>query len=78
MTGRRIAGWALLSLIPATFLTFAILSRQLVEFLIVIAGCGVLGAVMWKGLDLIDSPESDGDHTTETDQPPAATPEDTR
>lgn len=57
MTGRRIAGWALLSLVPATFVTLAVLAGQLAEMAVGVAIAGGLSAAMWFGLGLISGPK---------------------
>ncbi|MEV6696272.1 hypothetical protein AB0M68_03790 [Streptomyces sp. NPDC051453] len=53
MTARRIAGWALLSLIPAVFITLAVLSGQLAEFAIGTAIAVVLAAATIAGIRLL-------------------------
>ncbi|MEU6661230.1 hypothetical protein [Streptomyces sp. NPDC046821] len=53
MSARRIAGWALLSLVPATFLTFAVLAGQLAEALVGIAIALVLAAATIGGIHLL-------------------------
>lgn len=57
MTRRRIGGWAVLSLIPATFIGLAALAGQLAEMTVgaVIAGFIVLAA--WTGIHLIETKE---------------------
>ncbi|MGW5173182.1 hypothetical protein ACWERY_02290 [Streptomyces sp. NPDC004082] len=64
MTARRIAGWALLSLVPATFVTLAVLAGQLAEMAVGAAIAGGLSAAMWFGMGLITKPKK----TTPTDR----------
>jgi hypothetical protein len=54
---RRIAGWVLLSLVPATFVTLAGLAGQLAEAVVGVAIAGGLSAAMWFGMDLITKPK---------------------
>lgn len=55
MNARKIAGWALLVLVPlATLTTLAILAGQVPEFLV---GSGIaigLSAAIWLGVKIID------------------------
>lgn len=52
---RRIAGWALLSLIPAAFITLAFLADQLAEMAVGVGIAAFIGAVAWAGIRLIDT-----------------------
>lgn len=69
MTARRVAGWSLLSLVPATLAALAALAGQLAEAAFGFVIAGFLFLAIWAGIELITSPEGDdrGDHTTETD-----------
>lgn len=72
MTARRITGWTLLSLVPATLATLAALAGQLAEAAAGFAIAGFLFLAIWAGIEPVTSPEGGGERTTETD------PEDTR
>lgn len=55
ITLRRIAGWALLSLIPAVFITLAVVADQLAEMAVGAGIAAVIGGAAWAGLHLIDT-----------------------
>lgn len=55
MNLRKISGWALLALIPATFVVLAILAGQVPEMIIGTVLALILSAIAWAGLKLIDS-----------------------
>lgn len=54
MTLRRIAGWVLLSLTPASLIALAALAGQLVELAFAVVFVAVIGGAAWAGLHLID------------------------
>ncbi|HEY9370406.1 hypothetical protein [Streptomyces sp.] len=53
MTARRLAGWALLSLIPAAFVLLAALSGQWAEVAIGVGVATLFCLVIFAGLHLI-------------------------
>lgn len=55
MTARRAAGWALLSLTPATLIAVAALAGQLLELAIAAVIVAFIGGTAWAGLHLIES-----------------------
>ncbi|MGX1129933.1 apolipoprotein N-acyltransferase [Streptomyces glaucescens] len=55
MTGRRIAGWAVLSLIPLVFVTLAVLAGQLAEMAVGVGIAVFCCLALWFGLRLLDS-----------------------
>jgi uncharacterized membrane protein len=55
VTARRAAGWALLSLIPLTFVALAAIAHQLPELAVGAAIAGILGAAAHLGVHLLDS-----------------------
>lgn len=67
MTTRRVAGWTLLSLVPATLAALAALAGQLTEAAFGFVIAGFLFLAIWAGIEPITSPEGDGERTTETD-----------
>lgn len=54
-TVRRIAGWAVLSLIPIIFVTLAILAGQLVEAAIGLGIAVVICLAAYTGIALLDT-----------------------
>lgn len=55
MTTRRIAGWALLSLIPITFVAVAALAGQLAELAIAVAVTAFICGAAWAGIHLVET-----------------------
>lgn len=53
MTRRQIAGWAVLSLLPATFVVLAVLSGELLEFAVGTGIALVLVGATFLGLHLL-------------------------
>lgn len=53
MTGRRVAGYALLSLVPVTFIVLAALSGQWADFAIGLGVAGVISAATFVGMNLL-------------------------
>ncbi|MEV4784054.1 hypothetical protein AB0K53_01120 [Streptomyces tuirus] len=54
MTARRAAGWAVLSLIPLTLVTLAVLAGQLAEMAVGVGIAAVLCLAAWVGVRLLD------------------------
>ncbi|MBL3664471.1 hypothetical protein JL475_00225 [Streptomyces sp. M2CJ-2] len=52
-TVRRIAGWAVLSLIPLVFVTLAVLAGQLAEMAVGVGIAAFLGLTTWAGVTLL-------------------------
>lgn len=57
MTARRVAGWALLSTIPVTFITLAVLAGQLAELAVGTGIAAVVCLAAVAGLHLLDGEE---------------------
>ena len=57
MTARRAAGWAVLSLIPLTFVTLAVLAGQLIEMAVGVGIAAFCCTALWFGLRLLDGGE---------------------
>jgi hypothetical protein len=53
MTARRAAGWAVLSLIPLTFLALAVLAGRLAEMAVGVGVAAFLCLVTYAGLRLL-------------------------
>ncbi|MFI9344967.1 hypothetical protein ACIG0D_27430 [Streptomyces sp. NPDC052773] len=54
MTGRRAAGWAVLSLIPLTLVTLAVLAGQLAELAVGVVIAAFCCLALWVGVRLLD------------------------
>jgi hypothetical protein len=54
VTARRIAGWVVLSLVPLSLVTLAVLTGQLAEMAVGAGIAAVLGLTTWAGVTLLD------------------------
>lgn len=55
MTGRQVAGWAVLSLIPAAFVALAAIAGQLAELAVGVGIAGFVCGAAFVGVRLLDS-----------------------